>query len=176
MASLSAFRAVRTLAAFVVGFAFVGLAGCAGPDLHRYYTPETTVAFPRTENVVVVDGGTDAEAVYARLYRSSGYARLGYLSFVGPWEDDPAMVDFAKGIGADVTIISRRYVDSRVIDNPPEPPSSSSGMGGPSRNIYGGSEPGFDPAFRPTTQAYGPSSYVVRDYRQVAIFLRRVSP
>ncbi len=153
----------------------VGLAGCAAADLQSYYTPEASQTFPRTETVSLVDGGTDAEAAYDAQYRNRGYVRIGRVSYVGRYADDSSFRDFGRKIGADVVLVSRRYLQSHVVENPQGPVGQYNEL--PQINEYGASEPQFNPAFMPTNEheSQAPDSYVVREYRQVAIFLRRSS-
>ncbi len=148
-----------------------GLIACGIVNLERYYTPETAQQFAPTQAVAVIDGGEDAEAAYKTMYENRGYQRIGRLSFVGQQADDIAVADFGKRIGADLVVISRRAVSSRVIDNPAGPDSGAPVSMGP--NLYGINEPQFDTAYTPLRDSAGPASYVVRDYRQVAIYLRR---
>jgi len=156
----------------IVGLAGL-LAGCGVRNLEEYYTPESGQAFAHTDAVAIVDGGQDAEAAYKSGYENRGYVRIGRVSFVGQKADDTAVADFGKRIGADVVVVSRRYVGSRVVDNPSGP---AYGMGPTSAgsNLPGGNAPMFDPSFTPEgRQGGGPDSYVVRDFRTVAIYLRR---
>lgn len=167
---------MRRLSSFGLAVALlgIGLAGCTGPDLDRYYTPATTQAFPHTATVAVIDGGLDAEQVYEAKYRGRGYTQIGRVSFVGRYADDAPFVDFGRTIGADAVVLSRRHVESREVDTLNGPPNQYGGL--PSNHDYGGEEPMFDPRFMPGVhEDDGPSSRVVREYRQVAIFLRRVS-
>ena len=159
----------------VLSFVAAGLlAACGTANLDRYYTPEAGQTFPRTEAVAVVDGGQDAEAAYKAGYENRGYVRIGRISFVGREADDASVVDFGRRIGADVVVLSKRFVNARVIDNPQGPAYSMGPVPG-SSNTYGSNEPLFDPAMTPSGHEIGgPESYVVRDYRQVAIFLRRI--
>jgi hypothetical protein len=156
----------------ILGLASLGLIACGIVNVERYYTSESPQQFPPTQTVAVVDGGQDAESAYKAMYENRGYQRIGRVSFVGQNADDASMIDFGKRIGADLVVISRRVVDSHVVENPKGPqygiPSS---LGS---NLYGVNEPQFDPAFTPlAADSSGPSSYVVRNYRQVAIYLRR---
>lgn len=157
---------------FSLCLAGLGLAGCGVGNLDKYYTSETTEKLPRTEIIAVVDGGQDAEAVFKRMYDNRSYLRVGRLSFVGPREDDSVFMDYGKAVGADVVIISRRYVNSRVVDI-----DRGGGYGIASdHGTYGGNEAQFDPSFTPGMQdTTGRDSYIVRDYRHVAIFLRHVA-
>jgi hypothetical protein len=163
---------MRRLSVLLLALCAAVLAGCANADLARYYTPESREMFPRTEQVALVDGGQDAEAAYKSLYQGRGYLRIGRLSFVGPWEDDSPFLDYAKSVGADVVVLSRRYATSRVVDNDR---GGDYGMGPQMQNLYGGIEAQFDPSFAPGMQPPVRDSYVVREYRQTAIFLRRTA-
>jgi hypothetical protein len=156
----------------VFGLIGVALTSCDHPDLDKYYTPEAAQSFPRSDTVVLVDGGTDAEAVYAARYRSRDYVRIGRIGFVSPYADDTPLLDYGKTLGADVVIVSRRSIQSTIIDAPHGPLGEYSDV--PSRNEYGGNEPLFNPAFMPGNmdEPNTPSSYIVRQYRQQAIFLR----
>jgi hypothetical protein len=148
----------------------VWLGGCA--NLDKFYTAETTEPFPPTQNVAVVDGGQDAEAAYAARYRTATYRRIGQISVVGKPRDDEDFADFGRRLGADVVIVSRQFQGARVVDEDSRrgDPGSSSQYG---LTPSSGSEPGFSPN---TSQPQVPSSYVVRDYRQRAIYLRRITP
>jgi len=163
-------RCTRLIAAA----AFAGfLAACGTVNLDPYYTPESGRTFPRTETVAIVDGGQDAEAAYKANYENRGYVRIGRVSFVGQPANDSSVTDLGKRIGADVVVLSRRYVNSRVVDNP-SGPATAMGPTSLGSNLPGGNAPMFDPAYTPEGHdTGGPDSYVVRDYRQVAIFLRR---
>lgn len=149
----------------------LGLAGCAEADLQGYYTPETARTFPHTETVALIDGGSDAEKVYQARYENHGYVRIGRISFVGRYAEDSPLRAFGRQVGADVVVVSRRYIDTHVIDNPRGPVGQYNGM--PRTNEYGAEEPQFNPAFMPGAQeSEAADSYVTREYRQVAIFLR----
>jgi hypothetical protein len=152
----------------------VGLVGCADPDLDRHYTSETAQTFPPTTAVAVIDGGLDAEQVYETKYRGRGYTQIGRVSFVGRYADDAPFVEFGKTIGADLVVVSRRHVESREVDTLNGPLNQYGGW--PANHDYGGEEPMFDPRFMPGThEDDGPASRVVRDYRQIAIYLRRTA-
>jgi hypothetical protein len=154
-----------------LGLACFGLIACGIVNVERYYTPESPQTYAPTAAVAVVDGGEDAEAAYKANYENSGYRRIGRVSFVGRHADDESMVDFGKRLGADLVVISRRAVGSRVIDNPNGPADGVPGYLG--TNLYGVNEPQFDTAYTPLRDTSGPTSYVVRDYRQVAIYLKK---
>jgi len=154
-----------------------GLAGlvaaCGVINLDKYYTQESGQTFPRTDAVAIVDGGDDAEAAYKANYENRGYVRIGRVSYVGQPANDSSVTDLGKRIGADVVVLSRRYISSRVVDNPGGP-ATAMGPTSVGSNLPGGNAPMFDSAFTPEGHdTDGPDSYVVRDYRQVAIFLRR---
>lgn len=158
------------LAAGLIG---LGLVGCAGPDLDRYYTPSTTQTFAPSATVAVIDGGLDAEQVYETRYRGRGYTQIGRVSFVGRYADNAPFIDFAKKIGADAVVVSRRHVDAREVGEEPGPPNQYGGV--PANHEYGGQEPFFDPTFMPEAhEDEQPGPRIVHEYRQVAIFLRRV--
>jgi len=162
-------RFVLIAAAGFAGF----LAACGIVDLDKYYTQETSRTFPRTEAVAIVDGGQDAEAAYKANYENRGYVRIGRVSFVGQEANDASVVDLGKRIGADVVVLSRRYTGSRVVDNP-SGPATAMGPTSTGSNLPGGNAPLFDQAYTPEGRdTGGPDSYVVRDYRLVAIYLRR---
>jgi hypothetical protein len=155
----------------ILGFACFGLIACGIVNLERYYTPETGQQFAPTQAVAVVDGGEDAEVAYKSMYENRGYQRIGRVSFVGQNANDASVVDFGKRIGADLAVVSRRAIGSRIIDNPAGPEAGVPGYMG--TNLYGVNEPQFDTAYTPMKDSTGPASYVVRDFRQVAIYLRR---
>ena len=149
----------------------LGLAGCAEADLQQYYTPENARTFPHTETVALIDAGSDAESVYKARYQNRGYVRIGRISFVGRYTDDSPLLEFGKQVGADVVVVSRRYINTRVVDNPRGPVGQYNEM--PRTNEYGAEEPQFNPAFMPGAQeSEAANSYAVREYHQVAIFLR----
>jgi hypothetical protein len=147
----------------------VWLGGCAG--LESSYTPETTETFPPTQNVTVVDGGQDAEAVYAAMSRTVNYRRIGHVHFVGAPLEDGEFAELGRKVGADLVVVSRQFQGTRVVDDERglRDPGEQSQYG---LNPFSGSEPGFNPS---TIRPEPPSSYVVRDYRQRAIYLRRVT-
>jgi hypothetical protein len=157
---------MRQWAVLVLG---VWLGGCA--NLDKFYSSETSEAFPPTQNVAVVDAGQDAEAVYAAQYRTANYRRIGQVSFVGAPFDSGDFAELGRRVGADVVVVSRQFQGARVVDESGRAGDSGSSTYG--LNPSSGSEPGFSAA---TIQPQLPASYVVRDYRQRAIYLRRVSP
>jgi hypothetical protein len=158
---------MRQWAVLILG---VWLGGCA--DLGKFYTPETSEAYPATQNVAVIDAGKDAEAAYATGYRTGNYRRIGRIDFIGALFDDSDFADVGRRVGADVVIVARQFHESRVVDDDRRivDPGSQTQYG---LNPSSGSEPGFNPN---TIQPQSPASYVVRDYRQTAIYLRRVTP
>lgn len=162
-----------SLLCLVVGLAG-GLVGCAGPDLGRYYTAATTQTFAPSMTVAVIDGGLDAEKVYATQYQGRGYTQIGRVSFVGRYADNAPFIEFGKTIGADIVVVSRRHVASHEVDTQQGPPNQYGGI--PENHEYGGQDPFFDPTYMPEAHDdMVPGPHVVREYRQVAIFLRRTA-
>jgi hypothetical protein len=159
--------AMRRWAVLLLG---LWLGSCA--NLDKFYTPETADSYPPTQSVAVVDAGQDAEAAYASMYRTPNYRRIGQINFVGAPFGDDDFADLGRRVGADVVVVSRQFQGARVVDDSARPgdPGSQSTYG---LNPSSGSEPGFSPN---TIVPQSPSSYVVRDYRQRAIYLRRVTP
>jgi hypothetical protein len=173
---MAAPRPILSSGVLVVGLC-LGLAGCGIVNVEKYYTPEARQTFSPTQTVAVIDGGEDAEAAYKTAYENRSYQRIGRVSFVGQHANDESMIDFGKRIGADVVVVSRRVVGSHVVENPQGPDANrASNAMGSGADVYGANEPKFDPAYTPAVKQSegGPASYVVRDYRQVAIYLRRV--
>ena len=145
------------------------LGGCT--NLDKFYTPETAEAYPPTKNVAVVDAGQDAEAVYASMYRTANYRRIGQISFTGALLDDDDFADLGRRVGADVVVVSHQFQGARVVEGAGHAGDAGSSTYG--LNPSSGSEPGFSAG---AIQPQSPASYVVRDYRQRAIYLRRVTP
>jgi hypothetical protein len=158
-------RLLRRSAVLLLG---LWLSGCA--NLGKFYTSETTETFPATASVAVVDGGQDAEAAYTSMYRTPNYRRIGHINFVGAQLDDGDFAELGRQKGADVVVVSRIFQGARVVDSDRRASDSGAQYG---LNPSSGSEPGFS---QNTIQQQMPSSYVVRDYRQTAIYLRRVTP
>ena len=155
---------MRRLVGLVLG---VWLAGCTA-DLGRYYTAETGERFPRTEHVAIVDAGTDADAVYKKDYQGPDFQRLGHVAYSGPAFDTAELADLGRSVGADVAIVGRRYLTSRVVER--------DRYGGDSGTQYGmspSSGPGFSPGS--TGQELPVESYVVREFRYSVIFVRRAT-
>ncbi len=161
---------MRRWAVLIVG---VWLSACA--NLDKFYTPEVAQPFPPTSTVAVVDGGQDAEATYDAMYRNANYRRIGHLNYVGESLDDDRIVALGRQVGADVAIVSKRYTGSRVVEQD-RGGADGAAVGASAQyglNPSSGAEPGFSPnAIQPQL----PRSYVVREFRVVAIFLRRVTP
>jgi hypothetical protein len=157
---------MRPWAVLVVGLC---LAGCA--NLERFYTPESTQAYSSSANVTVVDAGSDAEAAYAARYQNANFRRIGHVNFAGSKYDDDDFAALGRKVGADIVLVSRRVLEPRVVEDERNAvdPSTSSSYG---LNPASGSETGFN---HNTITQRPPGTYVVRDWRQTAIYLKRVS-